>query len=865
MMGVMRKLLLCAIALAVSSASEWRSFAQDKHAAVADTLRETLPWEEPHSGLVGNAGDPANIEFSGNVAFPAQTLRDALMDSPGYLLGAHHRARREAFLAMVQRKMLLGYKFNGFPEPRVSVSYDEAQGRTRVRIVEGKRFECGAVRVSGVSPAVAEVLTNRLTRPPLPPLEIENQFNKGGQTANSGGPDSSEGSGLKAQLHLNVAPADQEHPLSTKHTRPENRFLWEPGHPAGFCDAALNDLESETKDVLAERGFFFPKVNLRTELVPASGRADLVVEVTELGPPGELSSIEISGNETNSESELRQFLGFKPGMLMTRARLEEAEQKLWQSGRFRYYELKPEADPGAGAASNQVRLLVKVVEFPFAPKLTAPLSERQKALVQLCNWLADFAARPDEDAIISLKPKDLPVNLDLEFTLSPRQGTLVQFRDADFARNGYAYSCLMTTNTLGLFAPQRGSKLLAVNTNLLAEAFVRLVPNPPDSEQRFSLTVGAGWHYLPASQAKNLPPSRLDLTLAPAAFLSFAEELGDECKIEGNTCSIVTSNAVLKFDTATGRLGELRYGDEPVRASLRFVTNGFDRGVSSLQQASATLTNRYIAGHPLGSFLAFAGGELARLELLDQVTTNLTAAEREQAVAALCRLLDPVVFKPLDEGLTRPEEPEDRTFSIPPDEAEAAASQNNLFGQCAGVLFRHCNEWFPKYSWPWTMARESVLVLANQGTYTETELTRILGSDSTGPVGRLAVAAALSRLGFPSAKAFAASGLTRLAAADFRTDCRLLLEGHSGLAKAVANLAEALRTMPPEQLAALEKALPPPEAALVQECARALRAQPKDPLMTSLAPALDHYWEQILRGRVRSKLLELANRSSRTL
>jgi hypothetical protein len=105
-------------------------------------------------------------------------------------------------------------------------------------------------------------------------------------------------------------------------------------------------------------------------------------------------------------------------------------------------------------------------------------------------------------------------------------------------------------------------------------------------------------------------------------------------------------------------------------------------------------------------------------------------------------------------------------------------------------------------------------------------LNRLLSSDSTGPVGRLTLAAGLSRMNSPATQVVAASGLTHLRSADFRADCRLLFEGDSGLAKTVANMAEILRILPPSQLAALSKALPAPEGQLLKECAEAVRAQP---------------------------------------
>jgi hypothetical protein len=844
--------LILLAALFAQNGCEWHSTAEENISSLSDILKETLPWDKPGSGLVGNDGDVANIEFTGNRTIPAETLREALAASPGYLLGSHHLARREEFLAMLQRKVLLGYKCHGFPEPQVTVSRDENSGRVRVTIVEGRRFQCGEVRVSGVSPTLREALVARLTKAPAPMPGLEQVMQNGFDAAKK-----EEGFWLKT---LNPPPSPQ-HPLTPNRKPRPDQFLWQVGQPGGFCEAARKDLELETREVLAEHGYFFSKINLHPELVPATGLADLVIDVTELGPPGEVSELEISGNQKNSESDLLQFLGFKRGMRVTRALLEEADQKLWQSGRFRHYELEPLPEQSAGASSTRIHLRVKVVEFERAPKLTEALSARGRALIRLGNWLSALAARPSEDVVFSLKWNDFPINLDLDVILSTTRGVLLQFKDSDFKARGYSYSCLMTTNTLGLFAPRRGTKLLGVNPHILVESFARLVPNPPGSELPFTLMLGGGWRYLPLSEAKALPPVRLDLTLAPAVFLNFEHQLKGEWKMEGNTCSIVTSNLVLKFDTVSGRLEEVRFDNGEVTASLRCVTNGFDGAVRSLEKTILSLTNQLLEGHLFGSFVGFVGSEVGRLKLLDQISTKLTALEREQAMGALCRLLEPAVFSPIEQAAKNRDNQEEKTFSIPADETDVAPSQNNLFAQCSGVVSKCCSEWFPRYSWPWTMGRESVLLLANQGTYVDAELNRLLSSDSTGPVGRLTLAAGLSRMNSPATQVVAASGLTHLRSADFRADCRLLFEGDSGLAKTVANMAEILRILPPSQLAALSKALPAPEGQLLKECAEAVRAQPKSPLAATLAPALTHYWEQSLHDRVRSKLLELAKRS----
>jgi hypothetical protein len=195
------------------------------------------------------------------------------------------------------------------------------------------------------------------------------------------------------------------------------------------------------------------------------------------------------------------------------------------------------------------------------------------------------------------------------------------------------------------------------------------------------------------------------------------------------------------------------------------------------------------------------------------------------------------------------------------DAADAALAGNSLSALYAAFGFRYCNALFPKYSWPWTIARESVFLLANQTTYTDSELQRLYQSEDTGPMGCLVIAELLARLNSPSAKTFAIGGLTRLGPAHFRNECRVLLEGQSGLARAFSNMASVLREMPSEELEALAAVLPADEATFLKECDRDLRSAPNEPLSASLRPALDAYWESSLRARVRQLLLKLSTPS----
>jgi hypothetical protein len=247
-------------------------------------------------------------------------------------------------------------------------------------------------------------------------------------------------------------------------------------------------------------------------------------------------------------------------------------------------------------------------------------------------------------------------------------------------------------------------------------------------------------------------------------------------------------------------------------------------------------------------------GEALRLGL-SYGATNLPTARRELLVASFERLLDPAVLG-LDSAT--PAGVEVENFVLPLDETDIAVAQNNLLALYSGLVFRYCNDWFPKYSWPWTLARESVLVLASKGAFVDAELERLARSEDTGPLGSLAVAYLLGQINPAAGRSFATRGLTRLSATDFKADCRLFFEGNSQLAKIFTNIAASVGKMPENEVEALAANLPSEEATWLRDSARALRQTPDQPVLKVLSPALETYWNTSLRAVIRSQLLKLS-------
>jgi len=100
---------------------------------------------------------------------------------------------------------------------------------------------------------------------------------------------------------------------------------------------------------------------------------------------------------------------------------------------------------------------------------------------------------------------------------------------------------------------------------------------------------------------------------------------------------------------------------------------------------------------------------------------------------------------------------------------------------------------------------------------------------------------------------------------DFRKDCRLILEGDSVLAQCFARTAEALKGLDDEELEALLLILPPKHRQPVRSAVELLREAKDQPASEVLAPPLDEYWNDVLKKKVQTALLNLTKTTGEQL
>ncbi len=795
---------------------------------------------------VGEAGDPDRILFEGLRTFTADQVRHALATKPSYLLAAHPQADMHAFLDELKAMVESGCQAGGFPDAKAEIIYDEQAFRVRVKVTEGPRFLARKVQVAGSKLVIGDELVRWFTTTAGTSKTVETL-----KSSLASAPAKDADSGItwnaQASVNLNNRPGGLNTP--GKAERPDEP-MWVSGDPANFSAAWATQAVAQVEACLAEQGFFFPKARVELQRDVPTASADLLITILEEGPPGVIGEVTVAGMKRHKPGDILRFLELREGMKITAERLAMARQKLRDCGRFWDFEITPEYVGLDTVSSRHVYLHIEVKEQDGVPRLDEPLSPVQQALLRVCDWVERFPTR-DEDVQVTITNRD-SFPFALQFVLSPLRGLLLTSTDLPGGSPISAGFCL-SQESVQLCAWASSNKLSALREGG-GSFFLHLLPDKSGGSNHFNMQVGAGYQGHGNRGKPDVKPAlTLDVQLTRAAFLDLATRAGSRCTLEGGTLVVTNEGFTFRADATTGRLVELVRLNEQPTFEFRFGLHVWDQVKRDFARRSEPLTNGYAPGRGLSSLAALAGAEVARFYLAEDASAT-NATQHYRALMAMRKLLNPELLLPVDRLLGGSET---NAFNIPMDEVDKALAMNSLAAFFSGFAFDWSNKLFPKYSWPWTAAREAAFVMISQGRYTDAELDRLYNSEDTGPIGCLALAHLLSAAGSPAAKTFALQGVMRLGTADFLRDCNLFLRGESGLARGFAKTTDALRGLSEDEVAGLTAALPEAEATLLRECAAALRAKPESPADSVLAPALGKYWEESLRAKVRAALYRL--------
>jgi Ankyrin repeats (3 copies)/Sel1 repeat/Ankyrin repeat len=777
---------------------------------------------------VGDLGDLQRLVFEGAKVFSAESLRQGLQSMRDFFEVSHPLAPLDAYLEAIERKLRLGYQHHGFHDARIEVRHDVRAGRIVVKLEEGPRYLCGAVKVTGAQKMPAAAIVERLTLSQAPTKSVQAVFNFMD----------------KAPTSSPLTEVGSKEPAQTE-------AFWVKGEPAPFSEVDLRRMKILVTDALHEHGFLFAKANVTVVPDKAARTAELQVEVLEEGPRGVIDRIEVAGNKQNTQEALLRYLDLKPGMELSSQLVSAIEDRLWRAARFLSYKVSL----GSPDAGGRVPLQIEVVEYDEAPPLDQEFNRVEQTMLKVREWLSNLDDRR-EDMTINLTNAPAPAP-ELELVLSPLSGLALLTKDPTrptAARDEYAI--IFKAGLMGLYSPVGGHKLLMTCSNYQLKVSVSASANPSVTNgSPFNLNVGAGFNSLTAGDS-NASPYQFQLALPPVFCVGMDHGRESTNWFEGDT--LIRSNAtfIARFDTRTGRILEFRTASDEGKGMLRlrFVPGAFERAVQRIEAGTANLRDASDTNAPLSSAAAFLAEEvLASRYLAALLPTNTSSKIGPSLPAALRQFRLGEVLAPLDQLVRASSEPaRAENFWIPEDAVQTTG--NSFVVLFAGWLLRHNDELFATRSCPWTILREAGLFLQGRSKYTGQTLKGIYESNETGPLGCLAVTELLNRLHDPLARKFAARGLERLSPADFRRDCQMFLTGNSVASQCCQRLAAALRDLDNEHLTALAKEESPALGEFLREGSRRLRAANGQPMLEALGPALDSYWESELKAQVANLL-----------
>jgi len=772
---------------------------------------------------VGPLGESERLSIEGPQTFTEGEIRRALQSDLDYLVAAHPEATLAECLAALEDRVRAGYRYCGFGDVAVQARFDVSAGRIVAKVIEGSRFRCGALEVTGLKSIPVVDFTRRFAEELAPPLH-------------------------------------QATPLPG---------IWKTGEPVSFTPDSLGNYSAAASNTFAALGRFAATFKVEIQLRPASSNAALAVIVADEGPPAVLRDIEVVGNKKNRRAAVIGFLGLSKGMKVTQDLIDEKARALTQAARFADSSITPTV-PGPG---GQVSLRIKVVESGRLPPLKQSLSREETTLLRLREWLMAWGSR-QEDLVVSWSQPTAKGGgpQRIEGIVAPSGGIVarVMGNSPGLENLRDLYSIVVKSDALALFSQVHQRKLrIPLPTGYSGVFFVKLGPSA-DSTGQFSLTLGAG---LSPAQTNTSWQVRLDLL--PAAFTDLLYRSGTKATWQGDVLTVRTEDVVVRVEEGTGRLLELGStggkskpgagAPEASRLTLRFKLGAFTKAADQIATSTSKYPDVFRSQRAFGSALGFVAAELA---LAEPLWTSAPGSHPPQQQAALAsafeKLLANSFLNPLQTLLDGAAAPRgDQEFTIPTrpvkNQDPARPAFEHVMVWCAG----HAQELAPAGSWLQTLLRESAFTLSSRTEHTAAARARLAASEDLGPIGCLVALHALLWSNQDAWATFRDLGLRRLTTEDLRRDYRMLLDPGSVITRCLGNLARELGTLTKPEVEAIAGLLPPDSAALVRGMAAAAPKTKELPVTDAIGSALDRWWETTARGKVEADFRLHAPRPAR--
>lgn len=776
-----------------------------------------LAWAAP-GPMVGSLGDLGLMRLEGAKAFTAQQVRAGLLADMEVQIAATPSAPRDAFVATVTRQVTVGYLTAGFPDAKVKAAVDGEA--LVVSMDEGKQYLAGKIEVTGAKKTdAAQILAY-----------IKSLESKSLQSARVSPLDGA------ILIKTNDKPSDPIAPV------------WEEGKPATFNPVDDRRMIAWARQALCQQGYFWAKVSIDRRL--EGNKATLLIQVVDEGARATLADVEVIGARRHTLADVKAYLKLETGQAIDLPTMLGLHRQLWLSGRFFGHDLL--ARP-AGDGPGRVKLHIKLDEHPKAPLLKEELSGEALAVMRCRQWLEKTL--DGENDLVASGGSEL---YHLKLIVNTRGGIVIAVAPPDkpgamtLIRSDF--TVVITQKVLGAYSVGQKKKFVTSGGGWGLEANIDYIaqPDSPD-DKKLSLLMNAG------VSTRIDQPFHLKATLAPVCFMDLAypyrgKEGAVRPELKDGVFSVAMGAMTFRFREQSGELLEMLWKGDSGTMRMTVEQGALAREIERLEKAVAT-KNLYDTNKPLSSAVTFTADLLF---VGPWLFGNASEKQRSLAARAVSKLVSDKAILEAEQSFAALSKPQRWEGFHIPFNAETFAQPTSPFAFLR-ALVPYCDDLFPRQTWPWTMSRETILLVSGWARYTDLEARRTFNDPDVGPVGFFAGARLYAMASDPtSSRIFAKRGLERLTLEFFEKDCRTLFDGQSVQARLLSGVLRSLKDLTDEELDALA-AVFPQHGATLRTVARLQKEFGKDGnvLPPGLVKAL---WEQGIKDALEGALKDLATK-----
>jgi hypothetical protein len=825
---------------------------------------------------VGSLGAADRLVVRGTTQIDAEQLRQPLREDTDIVWLSRPHASRDVFMAAVVRKATLALERAGFAEAQVHAVVESSDGVERLvlDVVEGPRFEAGAIEVTGLPDDISSRLVQFLSERQPPRDAVPRSIDQpDGTTTTIWKAADGRPATLRRQAWASAGPATCD-AVAIHHIHAEVvRFLRNEGYlsvaPPAHDRRLIAKLargvgsaprSSSTDGSRARRG------PVDITLKSADSTIDVVVAIHDLPPKAVLQRIELPPECRTTERDLVAYLGLKIGEPVNDRDRLVWRDRLRRSGRFFRHEIEfrtDPTDPGAAVARFSLE------EYSAATPLSQPLSREEATMLRFHDWLEEAIGRGDDLVLEGVRPTGDAATGTTEsarLILSPTAGLLLTAlpdgdRACGLAISHTDVSLLPAGGGGRLEVPLPKRTWCSVNVGLSLVRDKPVGKEPPKFSRHLSFagSIGNATEGKPAGVT-------VEMLIEPVACLAFVHEDHPEVCFEGDTMVIKAGGATSRFDAISGRpLGMAVAGCE---VSLQAKPGSLDSAVEELRAAAGS--NMLRADAPVVSAVEFllsgdvaaACGRVADAAGLRGDALSAWEGRLGQVIDLIQRCREDGGFERCDRILATASSDgraagEVELLDIPMDDepTTAAAAQKALTRHVAAVIWRLTEEHCGRDSWPAALARAGACAMVGDPTMLD-EIAEFMTSEAHGPLAHV-TASSLTTVPLVAAS-LARRGQERLSTVAFHTDCHPLLAaiGPYGLDVCCVSLMRALDDAAAREIGRAACG----DSEILLPLVHALKAHEQhDDAVAGLQDALDAWWDGALRGVVAAKLHSIAS------